>query len=319
MRGSPIILVMQGRKNTSLRKFVYLFGLAVGILALFFTLKNIHWEVFSLNLKKMSLLWLFPIISLNFVIFWFKAKRWQIVFRPVQPLSMMTMYKTVVAGYMASNLFPARLGEVVTVYYLNKKTKVSRVTVAGTLFAERIVDWLSFLLLTTVLIFFVDVPPWLRLGVTTIWGLTIFLYVFSLFYLRKNPSKIFFQKWQSGIQSLRSSRLTFFSLIVSLGGWFFQALMVYWIHLAFSLTLPLWSVVLILVSVHLAMAIPTTPAQIGVFEYACLLAYSFLGIDANMGTVLGFMYHFLQVIPNLLLGFLFFIPVKTILRERSDE
>lgn len=310
---------MEDKKNTSLRDFVYIFGFALGIVALFLILKDVHWSTFFLNLQKMRFLWLFPIISLNFVIFWFKAKRWQIVFRPVQPLSMMMMYKTVVAGYMASNLFPTRLGEVVTVYYLNKKTKISRVTVAGTLFAERIIDWLSFLLLATALVFFTEVPEWLRFGVASLWGLTIFLYSLSLFYLRRNPSRIFFQKLQKGIQSLRSPGLTISSLSVSLAGWFFQALMVYWIHLAFSLTLPLWSVVLILVSVHLAMAIPTTPAQIGVFEYACVLSYSFLGIDENLGTLLGFMYHFLQVIPNLLVGFLFFIPVKKILRDRSYE
>jgi len=307
---------MENKKKIYLQKFVYIFGFSLGILALFLTLRNIDWVLFFSNVKKINLTWLFPIISLNFIIFWFKAKRWQLVFRPIKPLSMMMMYKTVVAGYMASNISPTRLGEVVTVYYLSKKTKVSRVIVAGTLFAERIIDWLSFLLLITALVFFTEVPEWLRLGVTSIWGLTIFLYGFSLFYLRRNPSKVFFQKLQRGIQSLRSSKLTALSLLVSLAGWFFQGLMVYWIHVAFSIILPFWSVILILVSVHLAMAIPTTPAQIGVFEYACVLSYLALGIDENMGILLGFVFHFLQVIPNLLIGFLFFIPIKKILYDR---
>src|SRR3989338_9711616 len=122
--------------------------------------------------------------------------------------------------------------------------------------------------------------------------------------------KFFFKNLQRGIQSLRSSKLTALSLLVSLAGWFFQGLMVYWIHVAFSIILPFWSVILILVSVHLAMAIPTTPAQIGVFEYACVLSYLALGIDENMGILLGFVFHFLQLIPNLLIGFLFFIPIK---------
>ena len=64
------------------------------------------------------------------------------------------LYPVVVVGYMANNLLPVRLGEVVRAYYLGERENVSKVSSLATIAVERVFDGLTLLFLAAVVSLF---------------------------------------------------------------------------------------------------------------------------------------------------------------------
>lgn len=69
-----------------------------------------------------------------------RALRWQGLLRPVASLPLPTVGASLLVGYLANNVLPARLGELVRSHHLGDRTGVSRASVLGTVVVERVVD-----------------------------------------------------------------------------------------------------------------------------------------------------------------------------------
>ena len=60
-------------------------------------------------------------------------------------------------GYLANNVLPARLGELVRAHYLGRRTGVSRSAILGTIVVERVVDTLVVVAIASVAILVLSV------------------------------------------------------------------------------------------------------------------------------------------------------------------
>jgi hypothetical protein len=69
-----------------------------------------------------------------------RALRWRGLLAPVARLPLPTVSASLLIGYLANNILPARLGELVRSHHLGDRTGVSRASVLGTVVVERIVD-----------------------------------------------------------------------------------------------------------------------------------------------------------------------------------
>jgi uncharacterized protein (TIRG00374 family) len=70
----------------------------------------------------------------------FRGLRWQRLLAPIHPVSYRRSLGYLLIGYLANNLLPARLGELVRSHYLGDREGVSRATTLGTVVVERVVD-----------------------------------------------------------------------------------------------------------------------------------------------------------------------------------
>ncbi|HYH93086.1 MAG TPA: lysylphosphatidylglycerol synthase transmembrane domain-containing protein, partial [Candidatus Saccharimonadales bacterium] len=68
--------------------------------------------------------------------------RWQALLRPIQAIPYRRVLGYTYVGYLANNVLPARLGELVRSHALGEGEGLSRTTVLGTVVVERIVDTL---------------------------------------------------------------------------------------------------------------------------------------------------------------------------------
>jgi 4-diphosphocytidyl-2C-methyl-D-erythritol kinase len=85
--------------------------------------------------------------------FLLRAMRWKVLLQPLAPdTSLDSRFGAVTIGFMANNLLPARVGEVVRAYALSRMEKVSMSGALGTLAVERILDGV-------VLLVFLLLPP----------------------------------------------------------------------------------------------------------------------------------------------------------------
>ena len=86
-----------------------------------------------------------PSLVFYFMAVWFRTGRWKFLLRPLIGRPRRSIYTVVVVGYMANNLIPVRIGEVVRSYYLSLREAVSAPAAFGTVAVERASDVLTLL------------------------------------------------------------------------------------------------------------------------------------------------------------------------------
>ena len=114
---------------------------ALGLLVLLVDRRELAHALLSANYW-----YLVPAIVLYFIGQWFRALRWQYLLAPVSRISARRLYPVIIIGYMANNVLPARLGELVRAVYLSQREKeVSVPASIATLSVERLYDGLTLL------------------------------------------------------------------------------------------------------------------------------------------------------------------------------
>ena len=88
-----------------------------------------------------------PSLFFYFLAVGFRTGRWKFLLRPLIGKPERSIYTVVVVGYMANNLIPLRIGEVVRSYYLSLREKCSVSAALGTVAVERATDVVALLFL----------------------------------------------------------------------------------------------------------------------------------------------------------------------------
>ncbi len=101
--------------------------------------------------------YLAPAVAVYFAAVLFRAVRWRFLLLPLRPFPVRRLYPVVVVGYMANNLLPMRLGELVRAYYLARQESFSASSALGTVAVERVFDGV------TLLAVIAATAPWLLL------------------------------------------------------------------------------------------------------------------------------------------------------------
>ena len=81
------------------------------------------------------------------LLIWLRALRWGHLTDPIQPISRASLCRATAVGFMANNVFPLRMGEVVRSWYLAKEEGASAAAIFGTVILERVVDTICVILL----------------------------------------------------------------------------------------------------------------------------------------------------------------------------
>ena len=121
----------------------FLIGAAVSVIALYFALRNEDFGKVASAIAHANYLAFLPALLLYFVGVWIRAVRWRILLRPIAPrVGLNETFQVVTIGYMANNVLPARIGEVVRAYVLSRKEGVRKTATLATILVERIFDGL---------------------------------------------------------------------------------------------------------------------------------------------------------------------------------
>jgi len=277
-------------------------GIAVGVAALYFSVKNVNSAELKASFDALRWIYIVPIIVLNFGVVALKALRWRYMLRPVKDIEFFTIFKAITIGFMANNILPARLGEVLRIHILGKDADISRVSTTASLVSDKILEAISLLFLAALLVIFSGVPHWLHYALTVTLLITVIAYTLAAIYSGRDINNKFMVKFQCGIKGLRHWKMFSMGLFVSFISWFLQLVMIYLTQEAYGVQLPFWGTFLVIIAVNMAIAVPGTPAHVGTFEFACILAYAFFGVDKSLGLLIGATYHIVQVIPITIVG-----------------
>ena len=135
----------------------YWIGIGVSIILLAYFLFTVDVGRMLGALAGANYWYVVPSVGMYFVSVYFRSMRWNVMLRHLKPVGARRLFPVVVVGYMANNLLPMRLGELVRSYYLSEREGVSATSALVTVFVERIFDALALLFFIAVITPFVPI------------------------------------------------------------------------------------------------------------------------------------------------------------------
>jgi uncharacterized protein (TIRG00374 family) len=306
-----------------MKKNHLLIGLIIIILSSYYAFKNVSMEELGNALKSVHYIYLVPAVSLVALTFLFRAMRWRYLVRSVKNVKTTHLFSPLMVGFMG-NILPARAGEFIRAYLLGKRENISFSASFATIFVERLMDMLMFLiLLVGVLFFSADtfsqgdaggnhrlMGYMIKFGwISFIGSMGIFL--FSVLLQYKNDwavnivdfcTKPLSHKWREkifgivhsftdGLKILKDVRGFTASLLLSCLVWTSGVLFYYPLILAFGIEtgLPVITAVLIInLTVGIFISLFPTPGFLGAFQAACVIAlHDIFGISKAVAASFG--------------------------------
>jgi uncharacterized membrane protein YbhN (UPF0104 family) len=159
-----------GRLEASvLKKARFWIGILISIIALAFAFRQVDFAAVWAALAGANY-WLLAASIVPLIVFVIlRAFRWRLLFYPQQGLRIVNLFAVINIGYLLSNIFPARLGDVARAYLIGDTEEVSRTTAFSTVVAERVLDalcavvgfFIVLLVLSLAELPFAPLPDWM--------------------------------------------------------------------------------------------------------------------------------------------------------------
>ena len=134
-------------------KFWIGIGISIALLMLFLLTVDMGRMIDALS--EVDYIYLAPAVAMYLVSTYLRSLRWSVLLRHMKPVSANRLYPVVVVGYMANNLLPMRLGELIRSYYVGEREGVSKTSALVTVFVERVFDAITLLFFIMVIALFV--------------------------------------------------------------------------------------------------------------------------------------------------------------------
>jgi hypothetical protein len=267
--------------------------------------------------------WLALAAGLNLFVLLFQSARWLALIRPLAPrVRLAEAFKSTVVGYAISSVVPARAGEIARIEWLGRYTGLSRLSVLGSVLLDQLVNAAGLLVGVALLPLFVTVPLWMRQSgwfalVLFVVGVVV---VAALRRAASTPDGALSERLsrlplrmvttalarvRHGLLACGEPRALFYSLGASLVAWGFEINVTALSVRAVGLHVPIVASIVVLIAVNLALAVPfAPPGNLGTLELGATLALLEFGIKKEQALAFALCYHFLQVIPIGIIGFL---------------
>ena len=276
---------------------------------LWFFIREIDWSKLSRALRDAMLWPLFLAAGLNFACLWGKAVCWRIMLAPRYVVSTMRLFRYTIAAFAASAIAPARAGEVLRLWTLKRRDGVPVADTAAVAVAEKLLDGASMLILVAPIPWLLPgLPTWVVSSILLCAGIAVGLFI-GLFIAvgRVDTSapaskRSWFTRFLSGMHVLRSPKRMLGSMASLLFVWLADLAEVMLVLYAVGIHLPLAAGLLILFTLNLTIAVPSTPAQVGALEVGALAALKLLHVPQEPALAFALLYHAMQVIPLILAG-----------------
>ncbi|MCF6159278.1 MAG: flippase-like domain-containing protein [wastewater metagenome] len=134
------------------KKIVFFLGVIISIVCLWLFIRGIEWSLLKNALKDANYWPIIPTIILNILFFVARAIRWQGLISHIKTIPTVSLLSITCIGFMANNILPARVGEVLRPFLLYKKENIRFSTSVATVIVERIFDLLALIIFTVVVI-----------------------------------------------------------------------------------------------------------------------------------------------------------------------
>jgi uncharacterized protein (TIRG00374 family) len=118
-----------------------LIGLAITAVTLWFALRGVSFATLLRDIARANLaILLIPSVPAYLASLYIRALRWRHLTLALARIDRGAVFRATSVGFMANNVFPLRIGEVVRSWYLGRESNVSSTAIFGTVIVERLID-----------------------------------------------------------------------------------------------------------------------------------------------------------------------------------
>jgi uncharacterized protein (TIRG00374 family) len=308
------------------QRLLVVVGLIISVVFLWFAFRNLNPETVWSHIREINLIWLLIGIPVWFVALALISLRWQYLLRSIKHVSLSRLIPLTAIGYMGNNVYPFRSGEVLRLLLLQRNEQVPFTKAATTVVIERVFDGIVMLTFIIVPLLFIELPS-VQVRQAVVVATPIFLTALGVFFvLAAKPNLFrrvvaFFSRFIPGrlrqivlnlsediihgLEALRTPVDLAGAVISSYATWMVEA-SVYWlVSFAFGLEVTYPEILLVVGAVNLAGLIPTTPGQIGVYEFVVQSVLVGLGTLPAQAQAYALVVHVVIWLPVTLVGFYF--------------
>ncbi|HET9521950.1 MAG TPA: lysylphosphatidylglycerol synthase transmembrane domain-containing protein [Candidatus Limnocylindrales bacterium] len=292
------------RRGPILRALV---GGAISIVALWFVLRGVDLARTGDLLRSADLRWVAFAAALLTLDLSFRALRWQRLLRPIASVRYPPMLGYLLIGYLANNVLPARLGELVRVHYLGDREGISRASALGTVVVERVVDLVAVVAIASVSLLILSVRGVVASAVlvgAAVAGLFLVILAIGIVAHRIPGAEriaAIVDRWprirqlarslQGGLAVASRPRTLAEALLASAASWTVAILSFAAVGQAIGVELTIGQAALIASGVALASAVPAGPSNLGTFEFAAVEIGKAIGVPADSAFAMALLVH----------------------------
>jgi len=305
---------------------------------------QIHFPRLQRALATANYWWLIPCLISSILALLIRAYRWRFFFIKYEKIKYQSLWRSVCIGYMANNVLPFRMGEIVRAWVFGRKESRRTSEVFGTIVLERIFDILSILILYVAFVFYFATRKEVNLPVEMVYGAWIMgaiavialAVLIALRYwtkftrnvinllLKPLPGKTarkinhMVDEFVEGLWIFDSWRciLTTFSLSMII--WLILAVAYLFVFYAIGIECSLLVSLFLIVALAFAVSIPSAPGFIGTFHWVGQQVLLIMGLTGNIEAYV-LIAHLMAYIPVVVLGFFYLSLEKISWKEMKDN
>lgn len=280
---------------------------------------------------RANYVWVIPAVGCTLLSYILRTMRWKQILRPTGAWPFRTLISPLFIGFMANNLLPARIGEVVRAYALQRKTGLSKSLGLATILVERLCDGLTLVVALGLCALLFPLPSWGRdvgyaagaLFIVITVAIVIVLARQDLAFriltrvLRPFPQRISAMAREKaasfviGLRALQSGRDVVVIALWSLVIWAVETTSYFMILKSFHPVLrdgtPMLAALLMMATVNLGILIPSAPGYIGAFQFFAVLALSAFGVSSSVALAMAIVSHAGQWVTVTGIGLVFLL------------
>jgi uncharacterized protein (TIRG00374 family) len=308
------------------KKALLALGVAVGLLSLWFALRNVDFGAIGAALANANLASIPLFLAALFLYYWLKAERWQRLLAPTKAIPTRRLFPALMVGYAVSSILPMHLGEVARVLIVRAEHSLRVSALAMSIALERLLDLVTIpVLFGVAMLAGRDVPQGLvragyLIGLIGLAGIAfVWLYVTRpewvirmVTILAAPLPKGFTHKvvaqleaGTAGAAALRAPRRMVPIVTLTLLQWammFFCA----WLSIRAVGIDASWSAgVLTVALINVAVALPTSPGFVGSVQAAYVLALLPYSVSKEGAVAASIYFHVLAYVSVVLTGLVF--------------
>lgn len=315
-------------------RILRILGYGLSIICLVWVLRDFHIVKALRQVAAADWRWVLVGMGFDVLSYVMQAIRWKFLLTPFGKVRLTTAIRAVYAGLFANLVFPLRPGEVLRSYLISDSEDISIGRVLGSVGVERLIDLVIATASLGVASLFVELPRRFQRAANTLGivslvlvGIIVLLILYLEIKLGTNPELSHgrhhlpgkLMRALTGLHAMGTSPSFYLAVVASIGIPACQVFGLWAMMKSYGLPLSFMAAVVVLLVINLGVSLPNAPANVGSYQFFCVLGVSIFNIEKDTATGFSFFAFIALNLPFVFLGFIALLRSGISLRSMRQK
>lgn len=265
------------------------------------------------NIRALDFRWVTLAVAADLGVYAAQGWRWNTLLGPIARLRVWRTVQAIYIGLFADAVLPLRPGEVIRVYLLTHWNDLRLSLGFASLAVERVIDGLWLLATFIVTAGFVRGIPGNVLIAVEVGGGALILFALALLWIarrKQEPHVVLSESRFSaiirhmveGLHLMGNARTLGYTTLLSLLFVALQVVTMWALIKAYGMDLSFWVAGGVLTLMRIGTVVPNAPGDVGVVQFACVMAMGLFDVEKNDAKTFSFIYLLATRLPLLVAG-----------------